>query len=91
MCFYKSYLGKESFVVNPDTVDAILLRVKVANFLTINAPRHTGVPSISILIIPARFHWCLLEAYTTDGMTAYQVTDPVKAANVEIPVPWRNC
>lgn len=59
---YKGYLGKESFVVNPDTVNAVLLCVKVANFLTIDVPCHAGVPSISILIIPASLHWCLLEA-----------------------------
>ena len=62
VCLYKGYLGKESFIINPDTVDAILLCVKVANFLTINVPCHAGVPSISVLVIPASFRSCLLEA-----------------------------
>ena len=46
-----AHLCKKGIIINPDPINAILLGVKVANFLTIYISGDTGVPCVGILII----------------------------------------
>ena len=78
---FERHLGQERFIVNPDSVNTILLGVEVTNFLTIYVPGDACIPSVCILVVSARPHWCSVLAAESPGqhMDAWQTdqtTDP---------------